>query len=58
MKSDLDQYNQIVETDYPKYDKKDRYTFQYREAEKNWSRFNTQRFYKKSSPPNINFQYS
>lgn len=58
MKSDLDKYNKIIEVDYPKYDKRDRYTFQYREAEQNWEKYNTQRFYKKSSPPQTKFVYS
>ena len=58
MKSDLDKYNKIIDVDYPKYDKRDRYTFQYREAEQNWEKFNTQRFYKKSSPPQTKLVYS
>ena len=54
MKDYLDMSSSIVNKSPPKFNKKDRYTFQYREAEKNWKKYNTQRFYRKSSPPQTN----
>lgn len=54
MKDYLDMSSSIVNKSQPKFNKKDRYTFQYREAEKNWKKYNTQRFYRKSSPPQTN----
>lgn len=54
MKDYLDMSSSIVNKSPPKFNKKDRYTFQYREAEKNWKKYNTQRFYRKSAPPQTN----
>lgn len=54
MKDYLDMSSSIVNKSPPKFNKKDRYTFQYREAEKNWKKYNTQRYYRKSAPPQTN----
>ena len=51
LKKDLEKSKSILSFEYPKYNKKDRYINQYRKAEKDWVRYDTERYFKKSDPP-------
>ena len=52
MKDDLNNYEKVMKIeDKKRVDKKERYFQQYRDAEKDWLKYNTLRFYKKSEPP-------
>ena len=53
MRTNLDNYEKVMKIEEKKkvINKKERYFQQYRDAEKNWLKFNALRFYKKSSPP-------
>ena len=51
LKKDLEKSKSILSFEYPKYNKKDRYINQYRKAEKDWVRYDTERYFKKSEPP-------
>ena len=51
LKKDLEKSKSILNFQYPKFNKKDRYINQYRKAEKDWIRYDTERYFKKSEPP-------
>ena len=51
LKKDLEKSKSILSFEYPKFNKKDRYINQYRKAERDWIRFDTERYFKKSDPP-------
>ncbi len=51
LKKDLEKSKSILSFEYPKFNKKDRYINQYRKAERDWIRFDTKRYFKKSDPP-------
>ena len=52
MKDDLNNYDKVMKNeDKKRIDKKERYFQQYRDAEKDWLKYNIVRFYKKSEPP-------
>lgn len=53
MKNDLEGTQKIIDVDYPKFNKRDRYLIKYRDVERNWEIYNTARYYKKSAPPKI-----
>ena len=52
MKNDLEKSKVVFKNgELPKFDNRERYLNQIIKAERDWSRFNTARFYKKSNPP-------
>ena len=52
MKDNLTNYEKVLKNeDKKRIDNKERYFQQYRDAEKDWLKYNTVRFYKKSEPP-------
>ena len=52
MKNDLEKSKSVLKNgELPKFDNRERYLNQIFRAERDWSRFNTARFYKKSNPP-------
>ena len=52
MKNDLEKSKVVFQNgELPKFDNRERYLNQIIKAERDWSRFNTARFYKKSNPP-------
>ena len=51
LKKDLEKSKSILSFEYPKYNRKDRYINQHRKAEKDWVRYDTERYFKKSEPP-------
>ena len=52
MKNDLEKSKSVLKNgELPKFDNRERYLNQIIKAERDWSRFNTARFYKKSNPP-------
>ena len=52
MKNDLEKSKSVLKNgELPKFDNRERYLNQIIRAERDWSRFNTARFYKKSNPP-------
>ena len=52
MKNDLDKSREVIRNgELPKFDKRERYLNQIIKAERDWSKYNTARLYKKSNPP-------
>ena len=51
LKKDLEKSKSILNYEFPKYNKRDRYINEYRNAEKDWIKYNTQRYFSKNSPP-------